>query len=188
MDSKRQAFIEHYLICWNGAEAARRAGYAEGSARQAAHRLLTNADVQSAIRLRLADLQASADEVLARLTQHARGSMADFVRLNRDGEPEINLSNAAASDKLHLLRKIKTTKKVSGDAVEKSVEIELYDAQAALTQLGRHHRLFVDRVEGDWAAELRSLGIDPQEVEGDIVALIQQRIAARAAVVDSARE
>lgn len=188
MSPKRSAFIEHYLRCWNGAEAARLAGYAERSARQTAHELLTKSDIQDAIAQRLADLQASADEVLTRLTDHARGSMADFVDVSPLGEPVINLTEAKTAGKLHLLKKIKTTKKVSGETVEKSVEIELYDAQSALVQLGRHHRLFVDRVEGDWEAELRAAGIDPREIEGDIVAIIKRRLEGRAAGADPARD
>ena len=44
---KRKVFVEEYLKCWNGAEAARRAGYAYP--RREACRLLTNADIHDAL-------------------------------------------------------------------------------------------------------------------------------------------
>ena len=49
LSPRRQLFVEQYLIDRNGAAAAVRAGYAASSARQTAHRLLTNHDIQDAI-------------------------------------------------------------------------------------------------------------------------------------------
>jgi len=69
LTNKRIAFVEHYLACWNASEAARRAGYAH---RTEGSRLLSNADVQAYVKLRLADMQMTADEVLNRLANHAR--------------------------------------------------------------------------------------------------------------------
>lgn len=46
---KQREFVRQYMVDLNGAAAAVRAGYAERSARQQAHRLLTNADVRAAI-------------------------------------------------------------------------------------------------------------------------------------------
>jgi len=69
LTNKRIAFVEHYLACWNASEAARRAGYAH---RSEGPRLLSNADVQAYVKLRLADIQMTADEVMQRLADHAR--------------------------------------------------------------------------------------------------------------------
>lgn len=46
---RQREFVRQYLVDLNGAAAAKRAGYAEKSARQHAHRLLTNDDVLAAI-------------------------------------------------------------------------------------------------------------------------------------------
>ena len=69
LTNKRIAFVEEYLSYWNASEAARRAGYAH---RSEGSRLLANADIQAYIKLRLADMQMSANEVLNRLADHAR--------------------------------------------------------------------------------------------------------------------
>lgn len=69
LTNKRQAFVEHYLSCWNASEAARRAGYKQ---RNEGHRLLTNADIQAHIKERLTEITMGADEVLQRLANIAR--------------------------------------------------------------------------------------------------------------------
>ena len=50
MNVRRLAFCEHYVACGNAAEAARKAGYSERTARQQGERLLTNADILAYIR------------------------------------------------------------------------------------------------------------------------------------------
>lgn len=45
MNPRQRAFAEHYAACGNAAEAARKAGYSERTARSQGQRLLTNADI-----------------------------------------------------------------------------------------------------------------------------------------------
>lgn len=163
LSRQQEAFVEHYLRVWNAAEAARLAGYSEKTARQQGSRLLTIVDIRTAIDARLAELKMSADEVLTRLADIARGDMADFVSLDHAGEPLLNLNAARDNNKLKLVKKFKRTRRTFGEMVETQVEIELYDAQAALNTLGKHHRLFVERVELDWRAELEAAGLNPDE-------------------------
>lgn len=74
----------------------------------------------------------SADEALIRLSNHARGTMEDFVRI-KGGLPFVDLTQAAERQQLHLLKKFKVT--------DKGVEIELYDAQAALVHILKEQHL-----------------------------------------------
>lgn len=146
LNAKQQAFIEHYLTCWNATQAAILAGYSEKSARKQGSRMSTNVDIQSAVQARLTELKMSADEVLTRLTEHARGSVASFVRVTPSGD--LRGFNLSDDKPLHLLHKISiTTRTMKDDVSEERVSIELYDAQAALALLGKHHKLFVDKVE-----------------------------------------
>lgn len=55
---RKKAFVDNYLLTKNGAEAARLSGYSVKTARQAASRLLTNADVKEAIEAVEAEKQA----------------------------------------------------------------------------------------------------------------------------------
>lgn len=150
LTNKQQAFIEYYLQCWNASEAARLAGYSEQTAYSTGSRLLKNVEVQEAVRVRLVELKASADEVLTRFTSHARGTMESFMLIRDDGSAALDLVKASEAKQLHLIKKLKTTRRTfkEGES-EVTNEVELYDAQAALSQLGRHHKLFTDRVEDD---------------------------------------
>jgi phage terminase small subunit len=132
---KQQAFVEHYLNCWSETEAARRAGYANPESN--AYRLMVIDGVKAAIAARLTELKMSADEVLTRLTEHARGSIAPFLVTNGNGIP-VNF-NLSPDRPLHLVKKVSIT--------DKGISFEVYDAQSALALLGRHHKLFADRVE-----------------------------------------
>jgi len=146
LSAKQQAFIEHYLQTWNGAESARLAGYSAHTAREQASRMLTNANVQSAIQARLAELKMSADEVLTRLSDHARGSIAPFIRVTPGGD--LRGFDLSDDKPLQLLHKLSiTTRTMKDDVTEERIALELYDAQAALALLGKHHGLFIDRTE-----------------------------------------
>src|SRR5688572_3294631 len=102
LTDKRQAFVEHYVACLNGAEAARRAGFAASGARQEAHRLLTNADIRAAIDVKLAGSVMPPNEILARLTEQARGSVADFFTVRGRGLT-LDLKKAADAGVLQLM-------------------------------------------------------------------------------------
>lgn len=156
LTAKQQAFVEHYLQCWNASRAARLAGYSEKTAYSQGARLLKNVEVQAAISARLDELKMSADEVLLRLADQARATMDDFLDPERK---DVDLARAAERGKLHLVKKFsRSTGKVE------TVSIELYDAQAALVQLGRHHKLFTDRTEIPGLDELKAyVGVSPDE-------------------------
>jgi len=132
LTAKRQVFIEEYLRCWNATEAARRARYAYPG--RQGHRLLKNVEIQELIKERIAEKALSADEVLLRLGEQARASIAEFI----DEDGIIDWGKVQA--KGHLIKSVVHRK-------GRQSRIELYDAQNALVHLGKHHRLFVERRE-----------------------------------------
>lgn len=138
LTDKQEAFINEYLKCWNATKAAIAAGYSEKTARSIGSENLTKPDILERIESRKKELTMSADEVLIRLSDHGRGDMSDFTNI-RNGIPFVDLAKAEQAGKLHLLKKFKVT--------DKSVEIELYDAQAALVHIGRFHSLFTDKTD-----------------------------------------
>lgn len=148
LSKKQRAFIEHYLKCWNAAEAARLAGYSEKTARQQGSRLLTKVDIEAAIQARVDELSMSANEALIRLTEQARADYAQYFRhaeiANKDGNREwvvfFDFAACQADDKMHLIKSIKHDR-------NENLEIEFYDAQTALVHIGRHHKLFTDKTD-----------------------------------------
>lgn len=146
LTNKQQAFVAHYLRDFNATQAAIRAGYSARTASAIGSENLRKPLISRAIQDHLDGLKVGADEVLYRLGEHARGTMEDFI--NPDELPEI-FKAAAGSKKLHLVKKAIHTKRYTskGELIETKTEFELYDAQSALGLLGKHHKLFTDRVD-----------------------------------------
>lgn len=164
LSSKQQAFASYYLICGNGAEAARLAGYSAKTARQQASRLLTNVDIRAEVEAGLAAVKMEADETLKRLADQARASMSDFVKVDAAGQMDFDFKKAQGSGKLHLLKKFKKTERTTKGMTETTFEIELHDAQTALQLLGRHHKLFIERTEHT-GKDGAPLGLSPEMLE-----------------------
>lgn len=148
---KQRAFVVAYLDCLNSSEAARRAGYPARSARQVGHENRTKPDIRAAIDAGMGERGMPREEVLDRLRSHAAGDMRDFLKTDTDGD--VFWIELTADKPLHLIKKLKITKSTLGDGdsaliVETKVEIELYDAKAALDTLAKHHRLLGDQSAG----------------------------------------
>jgi len=140
--SKQQVFINAYLSNgFNATQAAIEAGYSAATARQQGSRLLTNVDIKQEINTRLTDYAMPANEVLARLADHARGDMRDFA--------DLSLETLGTHPRGNLIKKLKID--ISYDHENKSHQFiesfELYDAQTALVQLARVHGLLTDKHE-----------------------------------------
>lgn len=157
LTTKQQAWINEYLISWNATDAARKAGYKGNDATLAVvgHENLRKPNIAAEVQRRLNTMSMQADEVLARLTDHARGHTADFVTVDEHGAYQLDLKKAEERGKLHLIKKLKTTKY--------GLEIELHDSQSALQILARHHGLLKDVLEIDWKRQLKDQGLDPAE-------------------------
>lgn len=136
---------------FNATQASIRAGYSQKTARAIGSENLTKPIIQEAIKSRMAEKGMTADEVLTRLTQMARGDMGDFMDISSMSF-QLDLNGAKEKGLTHLIKKVKqrTITHVEKDGTEEetnTIEIELYDAQNALVQLGRYHTLFTDKSE-----------------------------------------
>lgn len=143
---KQRVFIEEYLKCWNATEAALRAGYSERTAYSIGSENLSKPEIKDEIDRRVKEKTMSADEVLTRLAEQARNEQALYIMPGG----YVDLPQLIADGKQHLIKGIKDTK--YGQVVE------FVDSQAALFQIGRHHKLFTDRVEMD--AEINVEGLE----------------------------
>lgn len=167
LSRKQTVFIDEYLKCWNATQAAIRAGYPEKSARTVGSENLAKPDISAAIQKRLDENAMSANEVLQRLADHGRGTLADFVSVNESGW-SVDLDKAQQAEKLHLLKKItrteKTFKSKGNEETTVVTSIELHDVQNALTLLGKNLGIFSDQVklinELDRALDLLETNLD----------------------------
>ena len=150
---KQQAFIDAYLVCFNGAEAARRAGYSAKTARQTASDLLAESYISEQIDARLSEVHMSADEALKLTADIARGDVASLMEITSVGG-NLDLKKAQELGLTKLIKKFKqrTTTRMSKtdegeDTETHDIEIELYNAQDALRDILKIHGKFIERTD-----------------------------------------
>jgi len=154
--NKQQAFIYEYLKDFNATRAALDAGYSKKTAYSIGQENLKKPEIAEAIRQEIESRSMSADEVLTRLSDIARGDITNLMDVSTMGF-NINLitkdedGNNVINPKSKLIKKIKqkvTTylaKKEDGEDKEiVETEIELYSAHEALRDLGKHLGIFKD--------------------------------------------
>jgi len=153
LTNKQRIFVEEYLKCWNATAAARAAGYSfpnvEGS------KNLRKPSIEAEIRQRINEHVMSADEVLVRTADIARGDLSAWI----DADGTFDLEGMKEAGKGHLLKKYKvlrrrlTTK--DGDDIETiTTEIELYPADAAHDRLFRVLGQYNDKLAVDMQAQV----------------------------------
>jgi phage terminase small subunit len=148
LSAKQKAFINEYLSDFNATRAAQRAGYGgdENTLAVTGSRLLRIDKVAEAIAARMQEKAMGADEVLRRLAEQARAEYSAY--LTPDGT--VDFARLIGDGKGHLVKGIKET--VQGR------NIEFHDAQAALVQIGKHHKLFTDKVEVEHSGSVEITG------------------------------
>lgn len=126
LSALQEKFIEEFIKCRKGAEAARRAGYSKRTARQMAHENLTKPDILAEIKRRTEENAMEVDEALSRLADIARGTMEDFTSFNEGPYPEaiLDLAKARERNVLHLIKKLEYDK-------DGKLKLELYSAADA---------------------------------------------------------
>jgi hypothetical protein len=139
---KQRQFIDAYLGPSNGnaTDAARRAGYSQPM--QQGYENLRKPEISEEIDRRYSEKCMGADEVLTRLADQARGVGAYICTDISEALPTVRVKQLLEDGRGHLIKSVKYTDKGA-------CNIEFYDAQAALIQIGRHHKLFTDRTEND---------------------------------------
>lgn len=104
-------FARAYVETGNAMEAARRAGYtaSEDSLRKVASRLLQRDDVGLYVSKHLSALMAP-EEAGAILSELSRADMSNFIDIDEDGQPQLNLNKAEAQINMRQIQKLKPTK------------------------------------------------------------------------------
>ncbi|MCX6057753.1 MAG: terminase small subunit [Chloroflexi bacterium] len=146
LSRKQQIFIDEYLKCFNATAAALLAGYSEKSAHQIGWENLSKSEIKEKIQGRLAEVHMSSEEALKLTSDIARGDIALLVDVN--GKFDMQFAQQNGLTKLIKKYKQKTTTKLKlggADSETQELEIELYDAQAALRDILKVHGKYIDR-------------------------------------------
>lgn len=130
LSKKRRAFINEYLVDFNGTQAAIRAGYSERSASSIGSEILKIPEVAEEISRRVAERTMTANEALMRLAEMARADLSDYI--SRDG---LDVERMVADGKGHLVKGVKRVQTQYDDRTE----VEIHDVQAALKLILDHH-------------------------------------------------
>lgn len=147
---KREAFCEEYLIDLNATQAAIRAGYSEKSAEVEGSRLLSNAKVKA----RVSELMAERSERVAITADYVLGSLKEVAERCMQRAPVMvrrgrQLVQATDADGKHIWK------------------FDSMGANTALGLLGKHLKLFTDKVEHSGKLTLEDILDQSYKVDGD---------------------
>jgi phage terminase small subunit len=154
LTNKQRIFVAEYTKDFNATRAAIAAGYSEVSAHNIGWQNVRKGEIADEIEKVVNARCMTKEEVLHRLGEQGRADVKDFLSTQADGTPFFDYQGALDQGKTHLIKKMKTKRRIYTEKgkedtpiVETEVEFELHDSQNALVQIGRHHKLFTDKSE-----------------------------------------
>ena len=164
MTTKQRLFAAEYTKDLNATQAAIRAGYSPKTAVKTGHKLLQISEIAAIVaestRQRLQKIDIDADFVLQGLARIARANATDLMRIDsKTGRVLIDLRNASP-EVLETISSVEEEefvdrvgpKRDDFEAVRK-IRFKLHDKVAAYVTLGRHLKLWTDRVEVEEIAD-----------------------------------
>lgn len=163
LSAKQQRYVDEYLIDLNATQAAIRAGYSQKTAEQQGSRLLRNVQVKAAVDAGLAEqakrTQSDGDQVLREL---ARGAFFDPAEMFDEHDALLPIHKMSARARASLAGFEVLEQKVSdgeGGEIVTGVlkKVKLVSKLGGLELLGKHHKLFTDKVEHEAGKSLETL-------------------------------
>jgi len=150
--TKQRLFIAEFLVDGNGARAAISAGYAKANAKQIAFQVLSNpavaAEIDRRTAARMRRLEIKGESVVQELGRLAFANMADYITLQKDGSPYINVVGLSR-EQMAAIADITVDEYVEGRGEEQ------------LTVLSQH--LGTNKHANALRRHLNGRGIDPAE-------------------------
>ncbi len=152
--SRHEIFAREYVKDLNGTRAAIAAGYAKKSARISASRLLTNANISALIaslaKKHADKLDLSTEKVLSELSGVGFSNMLDYVKITEEGGAYVDLSNLTR-EQSSAIQEVTVDEYMEGKGKHarkvKRTKLKLVDKIRSLDLLGRHLKLFTERIE-----------------------------------------
>ena len=153
-NSRHDRFCREYLKDLNGTRAAIAAGYGKKNARKIASRLLTNVEIQARVaeltKKHADKLDLSAEKVLSELSRVGFSNMLDYIKTTEEGDAYVDLSNLTR-EQSSAVQEITVDEYVGGKGKHarkvKRTKLKLVDKIRSLELLGKHLKLFTERVE-----------------------------------------
>jgi len=152
LTAKQLRFVAEYIVDQNGKQAAIRAGYSSRTAKEQASRLLENALVRAEVNRHLGAILkrsiVSAEEVLRGLLRIAEFDIRTLYNNNNALKPVSEWPEEAG----RVLLGLEVDEIWDGDGSQRKVigetrKVKFESRTPALIALGRHLKLFLDRIE-----------------------------------------
>lgn len=149
MTPKQERFVEEYLIDLNATQAAKRAGYSARTAREIGRENMDKPDIQAALQLAFAArskrVEIDQDWVLRGLAAIASVDVRELFAADGTLRPIHELPDEVAG----AISSVEIVKRRAGDkdGPEYVRKVRSWDKVKALELLGKHLRMFSDRVE-----------------------------------------
>ena len=153
-NSRHERFCREYIKDLNGTRAAIAAGYSAKTAEAAASRLLRNVKVQALLakltKKHADKLDLSAEKVLAEFSSMGFSNMLDYMKVTEEGDAYVDLSNLT-QEHAAAIHEVTVDEYVEGKGKHarkvKRTKLKLVDKIRSLDLLGRHLKLFTEKVE-----------------------------------------
>ena len=145
---KQEQFCLEYIIDFNGAQSAIRAGYAKKAAKEQAYELLTKPHIQACVTKltleRKKRARKTADDIIKEFENVGFSRLSDFVHFNESGIVFAHNSEDMDDDAMAALESVEVTeivgkKEESNDMLK--TKIKLHPKIPALVNLAKHHNL-----------------------------------------------
>lgn len=142
LKGKRMKFVHEYVKDFNGAAAARRAGYSKHTAHEQAAQLLAilsvKAEVEKLQKLQQEKAGLTAAMVIEELRKVGFTNIRDFLDENNDVKSILTVDEAKAA----AVSSIKVVEQQFGETTTRSTTFKLHDKISALEKLGKHLGIF----------------------------------------------
>ena len=142
---KQRLFVQEYLIDLNATQAALRAGYSVNNSHKIGSQLLDNPRIKQAIELAMYERElrtkVTQDRVIQELAKIAFINPTDVV-----DSYDASLHNGAAREDTAAISSIRVKRLPTREGFGVEREIKLHDKIRALELLGKHLRLFNDKL------------------------------------------
>jgi phage terminase small subunit len=152
LSNKQKSFIAEYLKDHNATQAAIRAGYSVKTAGSIGGENLKKPEIKAIIDAKIKENTMGAEEVLTRLSDLARGDIADLMDITSAGfTVQLTLQDGTIKPQTKSIRRLKQTvttrlsKTEDGEDIETILtEIETINPLDALVTLAKYHALLTD--------------------------------------------
>lgn len=146
LKAKQEMFCKEYLIDLNATQAAIRSGYSKKTAKSIGQENLTKPDIQKRIgeliKARSDRCEITADNVLKELALIAFSDPRKVMKWGPKGV-ELRESSDLTDEEARLVSEVSQTITDAGG----SIKLKMNDKVAALTLVGKHLKIFTERLE-----------------------------------------